>query len=101
MGQALVTVSSFLGKELDPEVLERVRYRSSIEYMKPIAQSFEPPPCFEILPEQKFNKGDMINEGVKGRGEQAVSAELQAKMRAYVRETMAGTSFPVERYCGA
>jgi len=65
------------------------------------AQSFEPPECFEIMPQQKNNEGDMINKGVKGSGKQAVPAELREKIWAYVRQTMAGTSFPVERYCGA
>jgi len=99
--QALKTVSSFLGKDLTPETLERVRHRSSIEYMKPIADSFEPPACMEVLPDQKYNKGDMINKGVKGRGKHALSLELQEKARAYIEDTMAGSTFPVERYCGA
>merc|ERR1711972_981082 len=66
LSKVLVSISSFLGKELSPDVLERVRYRSSMDYMKPIADSFEPPPCFEAMPKLQFNKGDMINKGVKG-----------------------------------
>merc|ERR1712113_547518 len=52
--EAVVNIGSFLGKKLDVEAIERIRFKSSVEYMKPMKDKFEPPSCVRRSKESTF-----------------------------------------------
>lgn len=100
MSQTVVDVTAFLEMEVDAETVERVRYLSSIEYMKPNAAKFEPPSCMikPPFPEDPRSRFDMINKGKAGRGKKAIPDYLKQKIKANYVEAFKGTDFPIERY---
>ena len=97
--ETVIQVTEFLGKPVVPEIIEKVRYKSSLEYMKPNANKFEIPGCVKPVPIEKPNrKVDMINKGQSGRGKRYVSQELQQDMDKRLKEAFENTSFPLHRY---
>ena len=97
--QTVIQVTEFLGKPVVPEIIEKVRYLSSLEYMKPNGNKFELPDCVKPTPIEKPNrKVDMINKGKSGRGKRYVSQELQQDMYKRLKEAFENTSFPLHRY---
>jgi len=101
MTSALTKVSVFLGKELSTEALERAAHRCSIEYMKSISERFEPPlSCGSFWLNLNYSKSHMVNKGSAGHGKR-LAQDAQEKHKAYFRDVMAGSTFPLERYFGA
>ena len=100
MSQTIVDVTEFLQMEVSPEIVERVRYLSSIEYMKPNSAKFEPPWCMvrPPFPEDPRSKFDMINKGKAGRGKKAIPDYIKVKIKKNFLDAFKGTDFPVERY---
>ena len=101
MSQTIVDVTEFLGQEVDPDTVERVRYLSSIEYMKPNSDRFEPPDCMMksvMLPKDPRSRFDMVNKGKAGRGKKAVPDHLKGKIKENFLAAFKDTDFPIERY---
>lgn len=90
---SLSSLVNLLGMSATPELLERVRHRSSFKYMKALGKTFEPPECF--MPGTNV---DMVNKGIAGGGKASVSPALLADMKAYYHRILDSTGFPVERY---
>lgn len=86
-------LAQLLGVSATPELLERVRHRSSFKYMKAQSRIFEPPKCTS-----GGAQVDMVNKGIAGGGKASVSPALLADMKAYYHRVFDGTGFPVERY---
>ena len=95
--ETVIQVTEFLGKPLVPETIEKVRYKSSLEYMKPNGNKFELPSCVKPTPIEN-RKVDMVNKGQSGRGKRYVSHKLQQDMDKRLKEAFENASFPLHRY---
>mmetsp|Transcript_23650 Transcript_23650/g.51243 ORF Transcript_23650/g.51243 Transcript_23650/m.51243 type:complete len:358 (+) Transcript_23650:412-1485(+) len=93
----VVKAAEFLGESTEPDVVELIRYKSTMEYMKSEKEKFDPPLC--SMPAWMRPKGGtMVNKGKAGAGKKKASQELQEAMRKYVRESLSGTDFPLDRF---
>ena len=104
MTRTIEEVTEFLGMEVKPETVEKVRYLVSIEYMKPNSAKFEPPSCIMRrvkLPKDPRSKFDMVNKGKVGRGKKAVPEHLKKKLKENLYAAFKDTDFPVERYASS
>merc|ERR1712150_158649 len=95
----VVDVTRFLGYPIDWETIEKVRYLSSLEYMKPNANKFEPPDCVSPLGIRKpGGKVDMVNKGKSGRGKKIIPSDVRMEVKKYYHRVFGTTDFPVNRY---
>ena len=86
-------IERFLGCELTASERERVGERSSFKYMKEHEEFFEmaPPTMFSV------EGGQFLASGRESRSED-VTPEIARQIRDYCRTSLAGRSYPLERF---
>jgi hypothetical protein len=87
-------IAAFCGFSLTPETLERVRVRSSFEFMKQCESRFDP--AMERLWEQGVQLKSFLRNGRSGDGAVTLSAEQNTRFEENCARSMGGMGLPFD-----